>query len=465
MQTILAIDDENSVRESYRMILSDQYRLIVAENGLKGLEVLDAKHVDLILLDLTMPGLSGLDILARLGERGETVPVIVVTGSNSVDTAVKAMKHGAREFVIKPFDVEDLLHLVNRTMEELREKQELRLLRAEGFTGFENIIGDAPALVETLSKAHQAMQVDSTVLVTGETGTGKDVMARAIHHGSSRKEKSFVAISCCAIPDSLVESELFGHVRGAFTGATDNRIGKMQVADGGTLFLDEIGEMPLEAQAKLLRVLQDSTFYPVGGTKEIEVDVRFICATNRHFAQAIADGLFREDLYYRINVLPIFMPPLRKRREDIPKLVAHFVAKHGPRVNAKTREIAPRAMARLMAYTWPGNVRELENTIERILVCHRDQALLRPEHLDGMLPGHQAPGREQAAGLFDDYDGLPLQEATNRLERHLIRKALEDANGIQSQAAERLGTTRRILKYKMDQLGLQPPAEPESLAS
>jgi len=462
MQTILTIDDEHSVRESYRIILSDQYRLMVAENGHSGLEILDTKHVDLILLDLTMPGMSGLDFLDKLTERGETIPVIVVTGSNSVESAVKAMKHGAREFVIKPFDVDDLQHLVHRTMEELREKRELHILREEGFKGFENIIGDSPALMETLAKAHQAMQVDSTVLITGETGTGKDVMARAIHHGSRRKDKPFVAISCCAIPDSLVESELFGHVRGAFTGATENRIGKMQVADGGTLFLDEIGEMPLEAQAKLLRVLQDSTFYPVGGSKEIEVDIRFICATNRQFAQAISEGLFREDLYYRINVLPIFMPPLRKRREDLPKLVAHFVAKHGPRVNAKTRDIAPRAMAQLMAYPWPGNVRELENTIERILVCHRDQALLRPEHLEGMLPAR--PHDEQNAG-FEDYEGLPLQEATNRLEKHLIRKALEDADGIQSQAAERLGTTRRILKYKMDQLGLNPPAEPESMAS
>jgi len=461
MQTILAIDDEPSIRESYRMILGDSYRVYLAEDGAAGLEVLSEKHVDLILLDLTMPRMGGMEFLEHLERRGEIVPVLIVTGSNTVDIAVKAMKKGAREFVIKPFDLDDLLALVERTLEELREKRELSTLREQGSAGFDNIIGEAPTLMEALANARQAMEVDSTVLITGETGTGKDVLARAVHFGGKRKAKPFVPLSCCAIPANLVESELFGLTKGAFTGATESRVGKMQVADGGTLFLDEIGEMPIEAQSKLLRVLQEGTFYPVGGTREIEVDVRFVCATNRPFDKAIEEGLFRQDLYYRINVLPITMPPLRKRREDIPKLVAHFVAKHGPRVNSRVHDFEPRAMARLMACQWPGNIRELENTVERILVCNSNERVIRAEFLNGIVADE---GGIDVSGL-EDFAGLPLQEATQRLERHLIKKALEQCNNVQSQAADALGTTRRILKYKMDQLGLSDENDKQSMAS
>jgi two-component system NtrC family response regulator len=331
----------------------------------------------------------------------------------------------------------------------------LNALREQGASGFADIIGDSPVLLSALAQARQAMRVDSTVLITGETGTGKDILARAIHYGGRRRERPFVALSCCAIPANLVESELFGHVKGAFTGATDAHLGKMQIADGGTLFLDEIGEMPIEAQARLLRVLQDGCFYPVGGTKLIEVDVRFICATNRDFKKEIENGLFREDLFYRINVLPIEMPPLAKRREDIPKLAAFFVAKYGPRVNSQVVDFAPRALGRLMSYSWPGNVRELENTIERLLVCYSTERVIQPEFLDAILPKNVG---EPVQG-FGECEGLPLDEATQRLERFLILRALERAGQVQSQAAELLGTTRRILKYKMDQLGITPMVE------
>lgn len=450
MQTILAIDDERGVRESYRAILGDDHRLITAESGEEGFNVLAEKHVDLILLDLTMHGMSGIDFLKTLRQRGEPTPVIVVSGSNTVEMAVNAMKEGAIDFVLKPFSVEDLQELVERVLESQRARLELASRREADHLGFESIIGQAPALMEALSTAHQAMQVDSTVLITGETGTGKDVLAKAIHFGSRRAQKPFVPLCCSAIPDALVESELFGHVRGAFTGAVEARVGKMQVADGGTLFLDEIGEMPVDAQAKLLRVLQDSTFYPVGGVKEVQVDVRFICATNRKFAKAIAEGRIREDLYYRINVLPIHLPPLRKRREDIPLLVAHFVAKHAPRVNAHAREFAPAALAAMSAYDWPGNVRELENTVERILVCNSTANVITADMLTRMLPD----SRTREVPTLAEFEGLPLEEATGRLERYLIRNALEQSNHVQSHAADRLGTTRRILKYKMDQLGL-----------
>jgi two-component system response regulator AtoC len=457
MQTILAIDDEYGVRESYRLILGGEHRILTAASAREGLDILADKYVDLILLDLTMPGMSGIDFLGALRDRGETTPVIVVTGTNTVEVAVSAMKHGAVDFVIKPFDIDAL---VERTLEAQRSTRELASRHEADKLGFDSIIGSAPALMEALQKAHQAMQVDSTVLITGETGTGKDVLARAIHFGSRRAQRPYIPLCCSAIPDTLVESELFGHVKGAFTGATDNRPGKMQIADGGTLFLDEIGEMPLDAQAKLLRVLQDGAFYPVGGAKEIQADVRFICATNRDFAQAIAEKRIREDLYYRINVLPIHLPPLRKRREDIPALVSHFIAKHAPRVNAATREFSPAALATLTAYDWPGNVRELENTIERVLVCNSRQTTITPENLHGLIPETRAPMSASPQHL-EDFHGLPLEEATARLERHLILRALEETNHVQSHAADRLGTTRRILKYKMDQLGITDRSDGE----
>ena len=461
MKTILAIDDEASVRASYRMMLSGQYHVRVAESGRAALATIEKDHVDLILLDLIMPDMDGIQFMDELARRGEDVPVVVVTATNSVKTAVASMKRGAREYVIKPFDIDEILIIVERILAEQHEKIELSALREAGTSGFEALVGEAPSFVAMLEMARQAMRVDSIVLIAGESGTGKDLLARAIHSGSPRAKQAFVPISCCAIPQHLVESELFGHEKGAFTGATERRLGKLQVADHGTVFLDEIGEMPLEAQTKLLRVLQDNRFYPVGSTKVIEVDLRVICATNRHLPDAISKGLFREDLYYRINVLPIEMPPLRKRREDIPRLTSHFMAKHAPRVNAKTMEFDPGAMSMLLAYPWPGNVRELENTIERILVCHRTKPVITADCLRGILPTFPA----QESGSLAEFEGLPLEEAVSRLERYLIDRALDRANDVQSHAAELLGTTRRILKYKMDQLGIEVGAEPEQEAS
>lgn len=461
MKTILAIDDENSVRTSYRMMLSGQYRVLLAENGQVGLSLLEKNHVDLILLDMIMPDMGGNDFLEELARRGEDVPVIVVTATNCVSTAVAAMKSGAREYVIKPFDIDEIFILVERILAEQQGRIELGALRESGASGFEALVGEAPAFLDALDMARQAMQVDSTVLITGESGTGKDMLARAIHSGSTRANQAFVALSCCAIPQHLVESELFGHEKGAFTGATERRIGKLQAADHGTVFLDEIGEMPIEAQSKLLRVLQDSRFYPVGSTKVIEVDLRVICATNRNLPEAISKGIFREDLYYRVNVLPIEMPPLRRRREDIPKLVAHFAAKHAPRINTKAPEFDAKAMAMLLGYSWPGNVRELENTVERILVCHRTKPVITGECLRGILPT-AAP--QQAAGL-SEFEGLPLEDAVSRIERYLITRALERVNYVQSRAADLLGTTRRILKYKMDQLGIDVGGDSEQEAS
>jgi len=454
MDKILAVDDEQSVRESYKIILSQHYEIALARNGQEALDYLTSNYADLILLDLTMPGVTGEDVLRTLDERGNTTPVIVVTASNSVNSAVEAMKLGAVEYLQKPFDVESLLFNIRRTLDEARARRELTALREAESGASGSMVGASPAFADALTKAQQAMNVDSAVLITGESGTGKDLLARSIHFGGKRAQEAYVPLSCCAIPAQLVESELFGYEKGAFTGADTSRIGKMKVADRGTLFLDEIGEMPMEAQAKLLRVLQDNCFYPVGSVKQVEVDVRIVCATNRDLPTAIRDGIFREDLYYRINVLNIEMPPLRRRREDIPNLVAHFVAKHAPRVNANVTEFQPKALAKLAAYDWPGNIRELENTIERLLVYYGQERVILPEHVEALLP-EMSPRRADQMSLMEEFEGLALEEATHRIEAFLIRRALERNDNVQSRAAEDLGTTRRILKYKIDQLGIE----------
>jgi len=447
----MCVDDELSVREAYRLILSDQYRVLLAQDGATALQTLKNNHVDLVLLDMIMPNMGGLDVLDEIVRSDGIVPVIVVTAIKSVSTAVNAIKHGAKEYIIKPFDVDEILLMVEKTLAAHQKDHELFMRRKADASGFDAIVGDSPALRQTIALAKRAAQVDSTVLITGESGTGKDLMARAIHTSGIRAKNPFVAVSCCAIPEQLVESELFGHEKGAFTGATEKRVGKMQVADRGTLFLDEIGEMPLEAQAKLLRVLQDGQFYSVGSTKVIEVDVRFICATNRDLRDAVKQGIFREDLFYRVNVLHVEMPALRNRREDISGLVNHFVAKHRSRVNAQVRRIAPDAMSTLISYEWPGNIRELENMVERILVMNNTVEELRAEHLVGIMTA--SPESEITSS--EDFDGLPLEEATRRLERRMILRALEQSENVQSKAADILGTTRRILKYKMDQLGIE----------
>jgi DNA-binding NtrC family response regulator len=450
VESILAIDDELSIRESYRMILAEEFRVLLADSGESGLKQLEKNHVDLILLDLMMPRMSGLQFLEHLQARDNQTPVVVVTALNCVQSAVEAMQKGARDYVIKPFDVAAIRIAIRRLLAERRAHRELEALRESAATGFGAIIGASSAMQQILEVARQAARVDSTVLITGESGTGKDLLARAIHSGGKRAAQPFVALSCCAIPAPLFESELFGHEKGAFTGAEQTRVGKMQVADQGTLFLDEIGEMPLETQAKLLRVLQDGAFYPVGSTKNIQVDARVVCATNRDLSKAIAEGHFRQDLFYRVNVLPIEMPPLRRRREDIPVLVRHFLAKHRVRINAQTEHLTEAALQRLVEYPWPGNIRELENTVERVLVHHGRKTTIAEEDVAPLL-ADAGPDSFTALG---ELEGLSLEVASNRLERHLIERALERSGRVQSRAAEMLGTTRRILKYKMDQLGI-----------
>jgi DNA-binding NtrC family response regulator len=459
MQTILAIDDESSVLESYRVILGQDYHFVSAPNAKEGLAVLAETHADLILLDLMMPVMTGTEFLAALAGRDDPTPVVVVSGVSSVEPAIEAMRRGARDFLVKPFDVNELTLVVERVLADDRMTRELRVLREADASSFQAIVGESGAVKEVFALAKQAALADATVLITGESGTGKDMLARAIHSAGQRAANPFVHVSCCALPDQLVESELFGHERGAFTGALEKRDGKVQVADGGTLFLDEIGEMPMATQSKILQMLQDSCFYPVGSHKSIEVDVRFICATNRILPEEVKKGAFRQDLYYRINVVHIEMPPLRGRREDIPILANHFLAKHSLRLNAQARALSHDALTTLAAYDWPGNIRELENVMQRVLVVHSQEETVTAEHVAPITAGASASPQG-----FGELDGLPLQEAVGRLERHLIQRALARTNQVQSKAAEMLGTTRRILKYKMDQLAIPQEASVDETA-
>jgi len=450
MQTILAVDDEHSVRESYRAILSGDYKVLTAEDGQDGLNLLAAAHIDLVLLDLMMPGMGGNEFLTTLKQRGDKTPVVVVSGISSVEQAVDAMRNGAREFIIKPFDVDHLTRTVERVLSEDRKELELSSLREAGATSFDKLIGDSTAFREVIAQAKQAALADATVLITGESGTGKDMLARAIHSAGKRANEPFVHVSCCALPEHLVESELFGHTRGAFTGAAEKRTGKALVANNGTLFLDEIGEMPMATQGKLLQVLQESCFFPVGSDHPIEVDLRFICATNRDLAEAVSKNTFRQDLYYRVNVVHIEMPPLRQRREDIGPLARHFFEKHRPRIDTRLSAIDSKALNVLASYSWPGNVRELENVVQRLLVTKREEEILQAEHVSRILDGTPMP----ISGM-NEFEGMALADAVAILERHLIERALMRSDQVQSRAAEMLGTTRRILKYKMDQYGIE----------
>ncbi len=447
MQTILAIDDEISIRESYRIILGDTYRVYLAESGEEGLKLLQEKHVDLILLDLSMPKMGGMAFLEELEKRGELVPVLIVTGSNTVDIAVKAMIKGAREFVIKPFDVDDLILLVERTLEELREKRELSTLREQGVAGFENIIGDAHALREAIAGARQAMEVDSTVLVTGETGTGKDVLARAIHFGGTRKSKPFVPLSCCAIPANLVESELFGLTKGAFTGATESRVGKMQVADGGSLFLDEIGELALPSQVKLLRVLQDRTFEVLGSSRTQNVDIRVISATNRNLAEMVKNGQFREDLFYRINLITVYLPALRERPGDIPLLVNHYVNNLKMIYNRPGITLTQEALNWLKKFDFPGNIRQLKNLVERTVLISPNEKLTAEDFIKNLSP--MSSTSPDAADL-PQVGSITLDE----MEKEMILKAMAHHNNRITKVAKSLGLTRSALYRRLEKYAI-----------
>jgi two-component system response regulator AtoC len=441
---ILVADDEPKMRRVLEMMLQRMgHRVLVAADGREALAVFSTSPVDLVIADMRMPEVNGLELLAALREQGSDVPVIVITAHGTIETAVAAMKRGAFDYVLRPFDIDVLEVAVNRALESSELARHNHFLREEAAKGWEGFVGDSAPMQAIYELIRKAGPARAPVLITGETGTGKELAARAIHNASTRRDKLFVAINCAAIPGEMLESELFGYERGAFTGAIKDRVGKFQLADGGTIFLDELTEMPMALQAKLLRVLQEGKIERLGSNRAIDLDVRVIAATNRDPRGAMREGRLREDLYYRVNVVSIDLPALRQRREDIPLLVEHFIAKHcGSR---RAVRLSARALERLSSYAWPGNVRELENMIERALIVSNDDVLDESHFLfESTVPPLPA--------VVDDRPHIgvrPLTAAVEALESQLIDQALAQANGSKAKAAALLDISERTLWYKL----------------
>ena len=461
---VLVVDDEASIRDSLSLLLKTNFEVSTAEDGERALQLIEEGTPDLILLDLLMPKLDGLETLRRLREKNATVPVIMLTATNTVRTAVQAMKAGALDYLSKPFDIEELTSLMVTTLGQessaVAGTVSLDVPEIEG--DFGALVGRSAPMVEVFNKISQVAERNATVLITGESGTGKEMVARRIHDLSQRKDKPFVAINCAAIPETLIESELFGHEKGAFTHAIDKRIGHFELADGGTLFLDEIGELSLAVQVKMLRFLQEQEFYRVGRSKSIKVDVRIIVATNRNLEELIAAKGFREDLYYRINVVNLTLPPLRDRFEDIPVLIEHFVKRFSSTYGGKALSFSKEALEVMVQYDWPGNVRELENVVESLLALSPSEAITEED-----LP-RKVKTRAFASGLKSAvHEGeIKFTDAEKLFESEMILKALRKTNYVQTRAAELLGISRRILKYKMDKLGISDaPSEEQSAPS
>jgi len=443
---ILIVEDEEKLRRVVELQLkSAGFAVLGAGTAEEGLRLAD--RADLILTDLRLPGMDGLEMIQRIRRLDAQIPVVVMTAFGTVENAVEAMKAGALDFLPKPFSMDHLMAVVNKSLEMRSLRNENRQLREElgRKYAFENIIGRSEAMQEIFATIERVAPTQATVLLAGESGTGKDLIARAIHYHSERRERPFIKINCTTIPENLMESELFGYEKGAFTGANSPKPGKFEQADTGTVFLDEIGDVPPNIQVKLLRVLQEREFERLGSNKVRQIDVRVIAATNADLRAALENGEFREDLYYRLNVVPIDMPPLRQRRGDIPALAEHFLRRYAPELNPKVTAISEEAAAVLRAHHWPGNVRELENVIERSLVLTTGERL---EAADIKLDGGSRGKPEGGEAVLPE--GLTLEEH----EQQLIRTALEKANGNKSQAARLLGLTRNALRYRLSQMGM-----------
>jgi len=455
---ILLVEDETPLREAIAEQLTDRgYHIEQADSGEAALTRLAEFAFDVIITDLRLPGISGSDVLEAAVDRYPDIVAIVVTGFGTVKDAVEAIKRGAWDFVSKPFQIDELLHALDSALEQRRLKSENAYLRAqlEERYRFEGLIGKSPAMKRLLQLLETVAPTSSTILITGETGTGKEVVARAIHHNSPRRHQRFVALNCSAIPETLLEAELFGHVRGAFTGAVGNRQGRLEQAHKGTLFLDEVGTMSVALQTKLLRALQEREFERVGDSHTIKVDVRVIAATNSDLARMVADGQFREDLYYRLNVIPVQLPPLRERKDDIPLLVQHFLEKLAGDRSAKAtaervKTVTQEAMRRLMAYQWPGNVRQLENAIERAIAVSGGRAQIDVGDLPTEIQQAQEPVLPSAVTLPEE--GVDLDRFIADIERDLIQRSLERTGGNKGAAAKLLGMKRTTLVEKLKRL-------------
>jgi nitrogen regulation protein NR(I) len=464
MQTILIVDDDKSIRYSLKRMLEGTFSILTAQNGEEALSRMKENRPDLIIMDIKMPGRNGIDILREIKSIDPKSLVILMTAYGTTETAIEAMKFGAFDYILKPFPIPKMKELVGKAMSLRRlMKEEVTYSPLLSEEGEENrIIGSSPKMQEIYKLIGQVAPSDVTVLLRGESGTGKELFARAIYHHSLRSSQPFLPVNCAAIPDTLLESELFGHEKGSFTGAYSRRIGKLEQCQGGTVFLDEIGDMSLPIQAKLLRVLQERRFERLGGMETIKVDIRFIVATNKDLEDAISKGEFREDLYYRLNVVSIGIPPLRERKEDLPELASYFLGKSNREMGKKVAGLTPEAMEKITAYEWPGNVRQLENILKRALVLCQGEWILEDHLLFGKGLEKREPDEalekksfeEMLDTLFEELFKTPLLmqdlDMISTVEKGLILRALKKTKGNQVQAALLLGINRSTLRSKME---------------
>jgi len=456
---ILVVDDERSMRELLQIVLRREgHQVRLAESGPVAVAELEREPVDVLISDIKMPGMTGVDVLREAKRLDPDIVGIMVTAYASTESAVEALRLGAYDYLTKPFDVEELKAKVRNALERRTLRQENVLLKRalRSSSAFSNIIGRSKAMQDVFDLVETVAPTNSTILVTGESGTGKELVARAVHTNSLRRDQAFVALNCGALPETLLESELFGHMRGAFTGAATTKKGLLEAAERGTVFLDEISEMSAMMQVKLLRVLQERKFRRVGGTEEIDADIRIIAATNRDLARSVADGNFREDLFYRINVIPIHLPPLRSRREDVTPLAEHFVTKYREQMGKAVAGLTPEALRWLEAADWPGNVRQLENVIERAVALERGP-LIQLSSLPSEQ-GPRAPSREPAAaadpGALPE-NGLDLPRHLETQERELVSQALRQSGGRHDRAAKLLAISPRQFRYLLDKYALR----------
>ncbi len=458
---VLIVDDEPNLRKILAAQLArDGYDVMTAADGEEGLALLREHHIDLVVTDLKMPKIDGMELLRLALREDRDLPIVMITAHGTVDTAVEALKLGAFDYLTKPFDKDEVRQIVGKALRtrQLTDADATHLPKASTRFG---IIGNSNGLVELYNVLERVADTPTTIMITGESGTGKELVARALHEHSSRRDKPFIKVNCAAIPKELIESELFGYERGAFTGAVSSKPGRFELAHGGTLFLDEIGEIPVEMQVKLLRALQESEFERVGGVKTLHVDVRLVAATNRDLKRLIAAGTFREDLFYRLNVVPLRLPGLRERIGDIPLLLEHFLLKFNERLKKSVVGCTDEAMEALRAYGWPGNIRELENVVERA-VLFADEKMIRLQDLPEELKNPagfstRSDGQSDASLQLASDSGLKehVKVAMSRLERELVSRALEQTNGNVTHAARLLKISRKGLQLKMKELGLR----------
>jgi two-component system response regulator PilR (NtrC family) len=452
---ILIVDDEPSMQEFLEILLQrDGHETTCCDSAESALVALECDDFDLVLSDIRMGGMSGLELLDRIAELSPETLVVLITAHGTTQSAVEAMKHGAYDYVTKPFSVDEVRLVVEKALEKKNLSSENRILRRQlrDRSDVPLLIGKSAGMAAVCELIHQVADTRTNILLTGESGTGKDVVARALHALSERRDRPFVVVNCGAIPENLLESELFGHVKGAFTGATSQKMGLFEVADGGTLFLDEVGELPHALQVKLLRVLQEKTFKRVGGTVDIQVDVRILSATNRDIEEDVRLGRFREDLYYRLNVIELKLPALRERPEDIPLLLHHFVERFANEQGKTIREISAGVLSSFESYTFPGNVRELENLVERAVTLSSTERIEADSLPDSVFRRSDPPSR----GRIPE-GGVDLESLLADYERTLLREALERTGGVKKRAAALLGISFRSFRYRLEKLGLDSP--------